>query len=326
MGGSTKPNTIIGGVGSVITTKSALATKLGISESIIRGFEVVGNDVHCRITSDYSIGINTFNSDGNITSYLDFDGKCIEVGQTAFSGSTIIDAVFPNAVLGNSAFGSVSSIKCLSNENFGYQYDCYKTEIGRETFRRTKIKHLNIPNLTTISIGLIRNNTDLISVLGANVTSIDAYAFYYCTNLANFDLENVTTISERAFTGCTSMLFFDLPSLTSLGSGVFYNCSSCEYINMPMLENISNSGRTELFRGLSSCNLISMKKLKTLGDPSTSDSSTFQALKTGCTIEVNEFMATSNAGNADATLQWAKDNRSAIVEFYDDDGNYVSTL
>lgn len=326
MGGKATPNTIIGGVGSVITTKSALATKLGISESIIQGFKIVGSDIHCKITSNYSIGVNTFNSDVNITSYLDFDGKCINVGQAAFSGSTIIDAVFPNAVLGVLAFGSVSAIKCLSNDNFGYQYDYYKSTIGNEAFRRTKIKHLNIPNLTTISTNLIRNNNDLISVLGGNVTSIGADAFVGCINLVNIDLENVTTIHQRAFSDCTSMPFFDLLSLTSLRFQVFYDCSSCEYINMPMIENISDAERVNLFRGLSSCNLISMKKLKTLGDPSTSNSSTFQALKMGCTIEVNEFMATSNAGNADATLVWVKANRSAVVEFYDDNGDYVSTL
>lgn len=326
MGGKKEPNTIIGGVGGTITTKTALATKLGISESIIRTFEVIGSDVHCRITSDYSIGINTFNSDGNITSYLDFDGKCTGVGQGAFSGSTIIDAVFPNAVLNNLAFGSLSLTKCLSNDNFGYQYDYYKIGIGNGAFRRTKIKHLNIPNLATISNDLIRDNTDLISVLGGNVTSIGSDAFNGCTTLANIDLENVTTIFQRAFNGCASMPFFDLPSLTSLGLVAFYNCSSCEYINMPIIENIPGSERPNLFRGLSSCNLISMRKLKTLGDATVANTTTFQALKTSCTIEVHEDMATSNAGNADATLQWAKDNRGAVVEFYDDDGNYVSTL
>lgn len=55
-------------------------------------------------------------------------------------------------------------------------------------------------------------------------------------------------------------------------------------------------------------------------------SNMFDNLKTGCKIEANIFLATANAGAVDAGLDYAKTTRGAIVDFYDDAGNYVSTL
>ena len=78
---------------------------------------------------------------------------------------------------------------------------------------------------------------------------------------------------------------------------------------------------------------INAKNLKYLGNPADIGNNggalshrTFHNLKLNCYIRVNIALATVNSGSVDAALQWAKDERNAIVEFYDDNGDYVSDL
>lgn len=113
-------------------------------------------------------------------------------------------------------------------------------------------------------------------VIGSDVTSIGAYAFYGCTALQTVTIpSNVTSISESAFEGCAKMsrvIFADdskcaaigskafastgiteitLPSsVTSIGSSAFSNCSSLVRAVLPYgLTSIANdmfSGGTAL--------------------------------------------------------------------------------
>ena len=68
-------NTIIGGVAASISTKSLLASKLGIAESEIIRFQIVGSDVQANIKSDYYLPDNVFYNNSDIKSFSDFDGK-----------------------------------------------------------------------------------------------------------------------------------------------------------------------------------------------------------------------------------------------------------
>ena len=52
----------------------------------------------------------------------------------------------------------------------------------------------------------------------------------------------------------------------------------------------------------------------------------FLEINIGCVIEANIYLATANAGGADVDLLYAKNTRGCTVNFYDDLGNYVSTL
>lgn len=226
-------NTIIGGVAGTISTKAALAVKLGISESIIKKFQIVGSDVHARIGGDHNLGVTgtpTFQNDTSITSFLDIDGL----------------------------------VKTLS---------------GTNCFNNTPVQNVSLPNLTHLK----------------------GFDFYNCTYLTQLYLPSLTTC---------------------IGTRFFYNIK-VPILNLPSLEYVEY--QTVSFRGLTLTTEINMKKLKTLGDASTHNDC-FTALKTGCYIRVNVFMATSNSGAPHAALVWAKANRAAIVEFYDDAGNYVSTL
>lgn len=96
-------NTIIGGVASTISTKALLSTKLGISESIIKRFEIVGSDVHAHISSDYDIPNACFQNDTQISKYLDLGNHVKIVNNFGFQNSTINDLKLLAATSVNSA-------------------------------------------------------------------------------------------------------------------------------------------------------------------------------------------------------------------------------
>ncbi|WP_034039771.1 leucine-rich repeat protein [Wocania ichthyoenteri] len=87
-----EPNTIIGGVGAIITTPQLLANRLSISSSSIYNFSVIGNDVYCHIKENYDIILGGFNTNEgyNPTSYIDTDKKCQNIGTQAFSNTGLL--------------------------------------------------------------------------------------------------------------------------------------------------------------------------------------------------------------------------------------------
>lgn len=315
-----KPNTIIGGVGSVITTKTALATKLGVSESIIQGFKIVGSDIHCKVSANYTIPNNCFLSDTTITKYEDLEGKCSALGQGCFEGtSAFTKAVFPNiTTIPNRAF---------FNSNLNSIYCPLITSIVSNGLYSTNITELNTPLLETLGTQSLRD-TLLLTSITANLTNIGGYALY--DSYATPSLSGVSTITSSSFEG-SKFINVSLPLINSIGSGatsVFRAMSLCTHISLPNLTSIGNSNL--MFHALVSCLEIDMKKLKTYGTLAsgggTANTYGFASLKTGCVIKINEALATANSGNPHEAFVWVKDNRSAIVEFYDDSGNYVSTL
>lgn len=310
-------NTIIGGVAGSISTKSALATKLGISESIITRFQIVGSDVHCNISSAYNVVPNAFFNDTSITSYNDLDGICIFFEFSAFNGATNLTNVYaPNAVLGDLCF--LNDTLLAQNE---YLYNPYT--IGGQSFRNTRVKKVIMPNVTTYTTDLFNGNTALIEVVG-QPTYISSNCFRNTTSLQVLDVSKVTTMNGL-FTFYASNLenyyFDELISLTSVAQA--FRLAKFKIFKANKLVNLAT--KANMFQSATNATLIEMKSLKTFGDASL-ENSTFLALKTGCTIRVNIALATTNAGAADASLVWAKVNRASIVEFYDDAGNYVSTL
>ena len=73
-------NTFIGGVTDILPTKTALASKLNISESNISFFQIVGDEIQVKINVDYAISINAWRYT-NITYYIEKnEGRCISTG------------------------------------------------------------------------------------------------------------------------------------------------------------------------------------------------------------------------------------------------------
>lgn len=88
-------NTFIGGVSSTIPTKAALALKLGISESNISYFVVVGNDIEAKIDVDYTLPNNSFKGNSDITYYKEkIEGKCIDIAREFEYTSNLIEVEF----------------------------------------------------------------------------------------------------------------------------------------------------------------------------------------------------------------------------------------
>ncbi len=236
LGGNASFNTIIGGVGSIITTKEQLATRLGISSSDILKFEIKTSDIYAFIRTTYTI-VGTFQNEINLTSYIDKGGKLIGLGTQAFVGTSLTNYYAVNTNLqGNGTFLNLTT---LTNSGFENTFKIDVSTLPNNTgsnFRNTRFKKIIAPNLTLI-------NT-----------------------------------------------------------------------------------RGSLFKECSTLELISMKKLTTFGNAPANTSDTFTGLAMNCLIEVNIALASINSGSADASLIWAKVNRNAIVNFYDNNGNFISTL
>ena len=63
-------------------------------------------------------------------------------------------------------------------------------------------------------------------VIPESVTSIEAYAFYYCNSLTSMTIPNsVTSIGKRAFDSCNSLTSVVIPdSVTSIKNNAFCQC------------------------------------------------------------------------------------------------------
>ncbi len=68
-----------------------------------------------------------------------------------------------------------------------------------------------------------------------SVTSIGAYAFYWCSGLTEVTIGNsVTSIGENAFRYCDGLTSVTIPnSVTSIGTRAFYDCSGLTEVTIP---------------------------------------------------------------------------------------------
>lgn len=311
-----EPNTIIGGIGSVITTKSALATKLGISESIIRGFKVVGSDVYCRITSYYQIPVNCFRDDTTITYYYDYDSN-VTLSSASFQGSTIKKAIFNRHTTIPSFCFQNSMLEELEARNANL--------LASNALDNTPIHTIDAPYLVNFLTYSVRNTPNLVNV-NFRPVEIGLGAFWFSSVI--LDLSNTTSVHNRGL-GYGIYVNLNMPSIITFSwTAPINNMTLCENAYLDELVSIGDS--QNFFSNWPSANLIRMKKLKTYGTYASGGGTAadygFSNLKTGCLIQVHEDLATANAGAPHEAFLWVKANRGATVEFYDDSGNYVSTL
>ena len=87
---------------------------------------------------------------------------------------------------------------------------------------------------------IIKSNNELVAgckntIIPNSVTSIGAYAFYGCSNLASITIPNsVTSIGNNAFYGCASLTSITIPnSVISIGNYAFYGCYNLASITIP---------------------------------------------------------------------------------------------
>ena len=70
--------------------------------------------------------------------------------------------------------------------------------------------------------------------LGANIESINSYAFYKCTNLSQINLnDKIVTFGNDAFCGCTSLTSVVVgSSVDNMDSGVFAGCTNLKTVEI----------------------------------------------------------------------------------------------
>ena len=99
------------------------------------------------------------------------------------------------------------------------------------------IKSVVIPeSVTTIEKWAFSYCTALTDItIPSSVTSIGLGAFSHCTNLSNVTIQNgITHIEDITFEHCTSLAKIIIPnSVTSIGSDAFDKCTSLETIDIP---------------------------------------------------------------------------------------------
>jgi hypothetical protein len=136
----------------------------------------------------------------------------------------------------------------------------------------------------------------------------DALLFSYAYNLNSITAPELLTMNGGYIVNRTKLLTLDFPKLTSCGNLSFATEQSAAALSI--LTNIN------------------IPKIKTMGSDSNfiSNNEVFRFLKLACTIKVNIHLATNNFGAPDGDLLFAKNSRASIIEFYDDNGIYVSTL
>ena len=162
------------------------------------------------------------------------------------------------------------------------------------------------------------------------VLGIDSNGFRECANLANVNFPKCTSISIGtgfyAFLRCVSLTSVSFPEVVHVGTQSFQDCSLLTSINLPKATKIG----VFAFSTLPAITLINIPKCLYLGNSylvnSPGNNNVFLNIKTGCTINTNIALQTNNAGAPDGDLTYAKNTRSAIVNFYNNDGSYDSTL
>jgi hypothetical protein len=370
-----KPNTFIGGVSATINTPALIAARLGIAESRIRAFNVIGSDIQFAVIGgSYTFSLNAFTSDSSLTYYHDDGGLATSTNWNTFkSCNNLVSVKFPNIqYFHNNSNGNTAAFhNCFSLTSvyipklLRVDYSTFQgcanlvnidfplcTVIGNYAFHGcSKLNNLNLPSMVTVGTFSFFNCTGLLSFNFPKVTTIGIFTFYGCSLLSNIDCPLLTTLSDALLQKCVSLTSVNFPNVTSMNSRVFNGDVLLETINLPELLTITmtsfqnetlacfNSVKASVlsfpkltgitgaytFYGTTNTGIIYIPKCNTLGNTAGFDQ-LFNYLKTGCSITVNIALQTNNSGAPDGDLLYAKNTRNAIINFYDDAGNYVTTL
>jgi hypothetical protein len=321
-----KPNTFIGGVSATINTPALVASKLGISETRIKGFRIVGSNIEFAVigAAKYTLPINCFTGNTSITYFYDDALLVNYIGMQAFYNCTNFadfrlnallgslgnaESLFRNTALVSASFPSATGV----GANFGkftFQ-DCPKLEsvdfgiftgpLG-DTFRNSKKVHTVLCKAPTYS-GTFRDG-------GANVPFYNEY---------------VITVGNFSFSLNCGFTDITLPNATTIANEAFYRGASNNTLKTLIAQKVVsigvNGGNGLVFARNTGMTLIDIRACKNFYGTSNFLSFNYSI----CTIKVHIYMATSNSGGADSNLTIFKSG-GGVVEFYDDLGNYVSTL
>ena len=209
-----------------------------------------------------SIGDYAFFGYSSLTS-IEIPESVTSIGIYAFFNCTGLKSItIPKSVasVGDKAFSGCIALKevlleggsTLTSENFGEVADKVVTRWNEGELTWT----LTADGTMTISgTGAMKEyygsdnspayyNSKIKKVVIENgITSIGAYAFSGCTNLASIEIpSSVTSIGNGAFSDCSSLTDITIPSsVTSIGDHTFYGCNSLTGITIP--ESVTSIGK-----------------------------------------------------------------------------------
>lgn len=128
----------------------------------------------------------------------------------------------------------------------GGAYDGTNPSFSYYSFYQSNIDSITIPNtITNIGVGSFYNS-QVKSVIfeGSSVTTIGAYAFSACLNLASISIPNsVTTLGDRVFASCLNLSNVTIGSgITEIPKYLFYDCQSLRNITIPSNITTINEG------------------------------------------------------------------------------------
>jgi glucan-binding YG repeat protein len=157
---------------------------------------------------------------------LSFGNVITITGMDNVNDSTDIELVIPTEIEGykvtkidTDAFSGCANIKSVVlNDGL--------VEIGDNAFQGTSISELDIPaTVTRIGMYAFAGTpvTSLVIEEGSAGIQLGVYAFRYCKNLRELELNRVTSIGASCFEGNTSIMEIELPQgLETIGVSAFY--------------------------------------------------------------------------------------------------------
>jgi hypothetical protein len=90
--GVIKNNIFIGGMSATMNTPASLRSGLGfIAENLITNVIVDGEDVSCRVDTDFNLNAQAFRHNLSIKWYIDLDGHCKSISDAAFRSNAVGD-------------------------------------------------------------------------------------------------------------------------------------------------------------------------------------------------------------------------------------------
>jgi hypothetical protein len=193
-----------------------------------------------------SIGYSTFSGCSNLTSVI-IGSLVTTIGEHAFSYcNSLTSVIIGNSVttIGGFAFYGCSSLASVTIPN---SVTTIEGAFAACSSLTSFIVEGNNPNYSTVNGVLFSKSQDtLIQYPGGKtgnytipnlVTTIESYAFSYCSGLTAVTIGNsVTTIGDYAFYECNDLTTVTIgDSVIAIGDYAFYRCSSLTEVTIPNL-------------------------------------------------------------------------------------------
>jgi hypothetical protein len=207
-------------VNGTITDINAISAYLGSAKG--------GTDANNPVALALNVNLSG-NGLTNVLSAISSAGKFVALD---LSGSTMSGTEF-DSTSGAGAAKVVSLV--LPDTAKSIKAGTYFTSIFSAF---TNLKSVSGAGVETVDDNVFRDCTSLSSVSLPNAQTIGNEAFRYCTSLSSVNLPEVTTIGNFAFYECTSLTSVNLPEVTTIGNYAFYKCTSLTSVNLPNVTTI----------------------------------------------------------------------------------------